>query len=89
MRAIITVVGKDRVGILAKVSSICAENSINVMDVTQTILQDLFTMIMLVDMTDSHLTCADLSDRMDSLSTDLGLSIHVMHEGIFNAMHRI
>lgn len=89
MRAVITVIGKDMVGILAKVSSICAENNINITEVTQSILQDLFAMIMLVDMTNAKISCAELSDKMNELGKGLGLTIHVMHEDLFNCMHKI
>ena len=89
MRAVITVIGKDMVGILARVSNICLENNINILDVTQTVLQDFFSMIMLVDLSSSSIPCAELSDRMKTLGEGLGLSIHVMHEDIFNSMHRI
>lgn len=89
MRAVITVVGKDMVGILAKVSSACADNSINVTDVTQSLLGGLFAMIMLVDMSSSTIGCAELSDRMKALGSELGLSIHVMHENLFNSMYKI
>lgn len=89
MKAVITVIGKDMVGILARVSSICCDNNINISDVTQSVLQDLFAMIMLVDMSSSKMTCAELSDCMDELGKELGLTIHVMHEGLFNSMHKI
>jgi len=89
MRAVITVIGKDMVGILAKVSGICADSGINVTEVTQSILQDLFAMIMMVDLTGSAIPFSTLVEKMDSLGKDLGLSIHVMHEDIFNSMHKI
>jgi ACT domain-containing protein len=89
MRAVITVIGADMVGILAKVSNICFENNINIADVSQSILQELFAMIMLVDLSASKITCSELSDKMDILGKEMGLSIHVMHENIFNSMHRI
>ena len=89
MRAVITVVGKDMVGIMAKVSNTCFENNINIVEVTQSILQDLFAMIMLVDMTTSKISCAELSDKMSGLGEGMGLSIHVMHENVFNSMHKI
>jgi ACT domain-containing protein len=89
MRAVITVIGKDMVGILAKVCNTCFENNINIVEVTQSVLQDLFAMIMLVDMTSSKISCAELSDKMSGLGESLGLSIHVMHEDIFNSMHKI
>jgi ACT domain-containing protein len=89
MKAVITVIGKDMVGILARVSNICYDNNINITEVTQSVLQDLFAMIMLVDISTSKITCAELSDKMNELGQSLGLTIHVMHENLFNNMHRI
>ena len=89
MRAVITVIGKDMVGILARVSSICAENNVNVVEVTQSILQDLFAMIMMVDISKSTIPFNELSDQLTGLGNDMNLKIHVMHEDIFNSMHRI
>jgi ACT domain-containing protein len=89
MRAVITVIGKDVVGILAKVSNICSDNNINITEVTQSVLQDVFAMIMLVDISSSKITCAELSDKMNVLGENLGLTIHVMHENLFNSMHKI
>lgn len=89
MRAVITVIGKDTVGILAKVSGICAEYNVNVTEVTQSVLQDMFAMIMLVDITKINVDFTVLSDRMDSLGRELSLKIHTMHEDIFNSMHTI
>lgn len=89
MKAVITVIGKDMVGILAKVSNICAENHVNIVDVTQSVMQDVFAMVMLADISKSDISCAELSDKMNGLAETLHLSIHVMHEDIFNSMHRI
>ncbi len=89
MRAVITVIGKDMVGILAKVSAICAENSVNVLEVTQSVLQDLFAMIMLVDISKSKVSIGELSDQFTELGERENLKIHVMHEDIFNSMHKI
>lgn len=89
MRAVITVVGKDAVGILAKVSTVCAEHNANVIEVTQSVLQDMFAMIMLVDITGLSCELKALSDLMSEMGKAQGLSIHVMHEDIFNSMHRI
>lgn len=89
MRAVITVIGKDTVGILHKVSGICAEFNANVMEVTQSVLQDMFAMIMLVDVTNINGDFSVMVDRMSSLGNELGLSIHTMHEDIFNSMHTI
>lgn len=89
MRAVITVIGKDMVGILAGVSTICAENNANVTEVTQSILQDLFAMIMLVDISNTSVELAELREKLVSYGDEKGLSVHVMHEDIFNSMHRI
>jgi ACT domain-containing protein len=89
MRAVITVLGKDMVGILAKVTAICAENGVNVTDVSQSIMQDLFAMIMLIDLKDSKIPFDQLSDKFAALAKQEGLTIHIMHEDIFNSMHRI
>ena len=89
MKAVITVLGKDAVGILAKVSTVCAENGANVIEVTQSIMQDLFAMIMMVDTEKCTVSFAELSDSLVALGEKEGLKIHVMHEDIFNSMHRI
>ena len=89
MKAVITVIGKDMVGILAKVSALCARHNVNVVEVTQTVMQDLFAMIMLVDVSGMSLPFAQFKERMASLGQEQNLSIHVMHEDLFNSMHRI
>ncbi len=89
MRAVITVVGKDTMGIVAKVSNFCADNGVNVMDVSQTILHDMFCMIMMVDASKMQLPFAEFSDNIKAYGEKEGLKIHVMHEDIFNSMHRI
>ena len=89
MRAVITVIGKDNVGILHQVSGVCAKYQANVLEVTQSVLQDMFAMIMMVDITAMTTDFTQLSDELNSLGETLGLSIHAMHEYIFNAMHRI
>ena len=89
MKAVITVIGKDAVGILAKVSSICAESNANVIEVTQSVMQDMFAMIMLVDITKLSGDFSVLQDKLSALENNLGLKIHTMHENIFNSMHSI
>ncbi len=89
MRAVITVIGKDNVGILHQVSGVCAKYQANVLEVTQSVLQDMFAMIMMVDITAMTTNFTQLSDELNSLGETLDLSIHAMHEDIFNAMHRI
>lgn len=89
MKAVITVIGKDMVGILAKVSNLCADNNINIIEVSQSILREMFAMIMMVDINESRIPIAQLSEEMNKLGETLGVKIHVMHEDIFNSMHRI
>ena len=89
MRAVITVIGKDMVGILAKISTECCNHNINVLEVTQSILQDMFAMIMMVDISKSDIPFTEFSDMLGKIVSDMGLSIHAMHEDIFNAMHTI
>ena len=89
MEAVITVVGKDAVGILAKVCTACAEANVNVEEVTQRILRGTFAMIMLVDLEKATVPFNELVDQMTALGEQEGLKIHVMHKDIFNSMHRI
>ncbi len=89
MRAVITVVGKDAVGILAKVSTKCSQHQINVIEVTQSIVQEMFAMIMMVDISNSTIPFTQLVDDMTEIGEANNLVIHCMHEDIFNAMHTI
>ena len=89
MKAIVTVVGKDRVGIIAEVCAMLAEKNVNVMDISQTILQDYFTMIMMTDVSRCSVSFAELASILSSQGEAAGLDIHVQREDIFNAMHRI
>ncbi|MBR1968329.1 MAG: ACT domain-containing protein [Clostridia bacterium] len=89
MRAIVTVIGKDKAGIIAKVSTALAENSVNIEDISQTIVQGNFTMLMLCDLSGAKLTLKELKNNLLELGEKIGVSIHVQHEDIFNAMHKI
>ena len=89
MRAVITVIGKDTVGILTKVSGICTEYNANVIEVSQSVLHDMFAMIILVDISKLNRDFTELADRMNALGDELGLKIHTMHEEIFNTMHSV
>lgn len=89
MKAIVTVVGEDRKGIIAKVSNVLYENGVNIQDISQTIMQSMFTMIMLVDLHSSDISIQDLSDKLSVVAEEMGLSIHVQREEIFTSMHRI
>ena len=88
-KAVITVVGKDMVGILAKVSDMCAQQGVNVLEVTQSILQDLFVMVMLVNIDHLSGSINGLAQSMNEMGEEKNLKIHVMHEDIFHSMHRI
>lgn len=89
MRAVVTVMGDDKPGIIAKTSTLLAENNINILDITQTIVQNIFTMVMLVDIDNSKLSLASLTDALNALGTTLSVEIRIQHEEIFNSMHRI
>ena len=89
MKAVITVIGKDMVGILAKVSTVCADKGANVLEVTQSIMQDMFAMIMMIDISKCSVPFSTLTDELEAIGNTLGLKIHVMHEDVFNSMHRI
>lgn len=89
MRAIITVIGKDRKGIIAGVSNVLSENNVNILDISQTILQEYFTMMMLVDLSQLSITLKELITKLDEEGDRLGVSIKVQHEDIFRSMHRI
>lgn len=89
MRAVVSVVGKDTVGILAKVSTECAKFNANITEITQSVLTDVFAMIMIIDISKLEGSFADLSDTLSALGDSMGLKIHVMHEDIFNVMHHI
>lgn len=89
MRAVITVVGKDTVGILSGVSEVCAKNNVNIIEVSQSILQELFCMIMLVDMENSTADFADFASALKEMGKEKNLQIHAMHEDVFNTMHHI
>ncbi len=89
MRAIVTVMGIDKKGIIAKVSSCLSENNVNILDINQTIMQDLFTMVMLVDMAEAENKFADISNELTKIGEELGVEIKIQHEEIFRSMHRI
>ncbi len=89
MKAIITVVGMDKVGIIAGVSNLLAECGVNIMDISQTILQDYFTMMMLVDLSKMEMSLEKVKDKLQQKGGELGVSIQMQHEEIFRSMHRI
>jgi len=87
-RAVVSVIGKDQVGIISKVTTILSDNNINILDISQTILQDFFTMMMLVDVSKRD-NLDDLSKEFEELSTQLHLKINIQLEEIFQSMHRV
>ena len=89
MRAIVTVIGKDRVGIIHQVTGILAEHQVNVLDISQTIMQEYFTMIMLVDTALCEISFSALSELLDRAGKEMNLSIRIQREDSFEAMHRI
>ncbi|HBN13154.1 MAG TPA: ACT domain-containing protein [Clostridiales bacterium] len=89
MHAVVTVVGKDKTGIIAKISAFLAERGVNILDISQTILQDYFAMIMLVDLSGSDTGLSELADECAEMGKKIGMSVHVQHEEIFNAMHKV
>lgn len=88
-RAILTVLGQDRVGIVAGVSRVLAENSVNIEDISQTIMQEFFTMVMLVTIDEDKVSFAELQDKLNAIGDELGVKITVQKEDIFRFMHRI
>ena len=89
MRAVITVVGQDKIGIIYEVSRVLAENEVNILDISQTIMRDVFTMIMLVETENKDLNFKSLATTLDELGKGMGLSIRIQHEDLFQSMHRI
>ena len=89
MKAIVTVVGKDKVGIIAGVCATLASFNVNVLDISQTVMQGYFTMMMAVDTSDATLPLAELAKALDEKGKEMGLSIRLQREDIFEAMHRV
>lgn len=89
MNAIITVVGNDKVGIIAKVSSILNEHSINIADITQTILSGNFVMMMMVELDKADISIDELRNEMNKKAEEMGVEINIMAEKVFSAMHRV
>ena len=89
MKAVISVIGRDKVGIIARISNICADNNVNINDITQKVLHDTFTMIMWVEMQASEKDFSTIAKELETVGEEMGLIIHVMHEDVFDSMHRI
>lgn len=88
-RTVITVVGKDTVGIIAKVCTYLANNRINILDISQTIVQGFFNMMMIVDASESPKGFEEISDELEQIGSEIGVIIKTQHEDIFDKMHRI
>ena len=89
MRAVITVVGKDRTGIIAKISDTLYRHRVNIVDISQNVMEDMFAMVMLVNIDQCTVDFTALADLLDQDGETLGMKVHTMHEDIFDAMHKI
>ena len=89
MKAVITVIGKDNVGIISAISAECAKFNVNIVDITQSVLQDMFAMIMLVEIDKASLGFDELKESLNRVGETTNTKIHIMHEDIFNSMHKI
>ena len=88
-KTVITVIGKDNFGIIAKASAVCAECSVNILDITQSVLDDMFVMVMLADIGSANCSFDEFSDKMRAFGQESALDVRVIHDDIFNAIHRI
>ena len=89
MKAVVTVTGKDKIGIIAAASAECSKYGANIIDISQTVMKEYFAMIMLVDIEELNLSFADFAEAMRISGEELGVDIRAMHEDIFNTMHRL
>ena len=89
MKAVITVTGKDTVGIIADVAGVCAKHNANILDITQSVLSEYFAMIMLAEIDKLNVSFADFAEELAALGRSKSLDIHAMHEDIFNTMHHV
>ncbi len=87
--AIVSVVGADQVGIIARVSALMAEHKVNIIDISQTILSGNFVMMMMIDFEGSKMGIPEIREELEKISSEMKVGIHIMHENVFNAMHRI
>lgn len=89
MKIVITVIGRDRIGIVSDIAAVCKELDINILDITQKVFDDLFAMVMLAKAENTDIPFGDIVDRLEKKGEEMELKIHAMHEDIFNSMHRI
>ena len=88
-RAIVTIIGSDRVGIIAGIANVIADANVNILDISQSVIREFFTMIMMVDLGEASITFEELSDRLARKGQELGVRVEIQREEIFKAMHRI
>ena len=89
MKIVVTIIGQDKVGIIAMVSNVLAEYSVNIVNIDQSIVEDFFNMVMLADMSQATISLKELNQMLKDKGIEMGLDIKVQHEDIFNAMHKI
>lgn len=89
MKTVVSVIGKDAVGIISEVSAVCADCNANIVDITQSVLQDMFVMVMLTEINELNCSFTEFSKKMQEIGKEKALDVRVMHEDIFNSMHRI
>ncbi len=89
MKAVVTVIGRDSIGIIADISGVCAKHGANIVDITQSVLRDYFAMIMLVELDELKMQFSEFADLLTAHGKEKGLDIRAMHEDIFNAMHHV
>lgn len=89
MRAVITVLGKDKIGIIYNITSVLAKYGVNILDISQTIMQDFFSMVMIVDIENSTVIFGELQSELEKKGIEIGLSARIQHEDIFNSMHQV
>ena len=89
MRAVITVIGHDTVGIIAKTSAVLSRHNVNILDITQSVMGDIFAMVMFADISACSVPFRDLQNELEALGAEIGVQIRAVHEDIFNAMHTV
>lgn len=89
MKAVLTIIGQDKVGIIARVSNVLAECNINILDINQTVMREYFTMIMLTDLTGMNVSFAEIQNKLEEVEKELGMTIRIQREDIFTKMHEV
>lgn len=89
MKAVVTIIGKDTIGIIAKISTALAEENVNILDINQTVMREYFTMIMLVDLEKMKIGFDDLQNKLSLTGEEIGMTVRIQHEEVFSKMHEI